>query len=110
MPRSLQPITAQSSAESRAPPGKTASSRRLYRAYLGDQHLRERCPTAARDPVFAERLYADVVGARVEVRVHDLRDFLCAALRDDCVDQPVRSAVSDVVRGEAGLEQVLHVV
>ena len=51
-----------------------------------------------------------MVCSGVEVRVDDRCDFFGAALRDDCVDQPVGSAVRDVVVGESELEQILDVV
>src|SRR4051794_22938231 len=53
---------------------------------LVDQRLRERRPRPTRDARLTERLQAHVVGARVEVRAHDLRDLFGAALRDHGVD------------------------
>jgi hypothetical protein len=46
-------------------------------------------------------MQADVVGSRVEVRADDLADLLRAAVGDDGVDQPVGSAVREIVLGEA---------
>src|SRR3954452_13787753 len=69
-----------------------------------DHGFGERGPGRSRDAVLAERLQADVIGARVEVRAHDFGDLLRAALRDDCVDEPVGAAVAEVVLGEAEMQ------
>ena len=58
----------------------------------------------------AERLQADVVGARVEVRPDRLGDRLRRPVRDHRVDQPVAAAVGDVRARCSRRQQVARVV
>ena len=64
----------------------------------------------AGDAFFAQWLQAYVVGAGVEVSVHNLGDLVGAALRNHGVEQSVGAAVGEVGFGEAEVEQVLPVV
>src|SRR4051812_1482623 len=95
---------------SSTPTATTSRSSTTTGADGSEQRLRERRPRRARNALLAEGLHADVVGAGVEMRAHDLGDLLRAALRDDRVEQPVGAAVGEVVLREAEVEQVARVV
>jgi hypothetical protein len=60
--------------------------------------------------VRAERLHADMVGARVEMRLHPSGHRLDVAPGDDRVDEAVAAVARDVLLGETKPEKVIAIV
>src|SRR5438552_1689701 len=84
---------------------------RVPRAIPGSALEQRRCKALeVRDPGVAERLDADVIGARLEVLLHTAQDRVLIAPGDDAVDGRVASAFVELVLAEAEPEEVVAIV